>query len=179
MVEMPQGLILSPQLRGLYKASLTLSPPGRAERKTSCKSLPTLGSLGLNLGKVECVGGMLGGLSWAPVSTEQSIQGRAPGLDAQLRPLPPTDPQGQAHCAPCCLRVQTHCCLGGTSWSRAERETLWTSACLAHQPSPHRAGVSHSTGVPACAAGATTPQSLLQRHGLLRMNHAVLLPPLS
>ena len=46
MVDMPQGLILSLQVRGLHKASLTLSPPGRAERNPSCKSLPSLGSPG-------------------------------------------------------------------------------------------------------------------------------------
>ena len=178
MVEMPQGLILSPQVRGLYKSFLTLSPPGRAERNTSWKSLPSLGSPGPESGE----GGVWGTaveplLGPSEHRAEGTRQGSRPGFPAET--APPTDTQGQAHSTPCCLRVQTHCCLGGTSWSRAERETLWTSACLAHHPTPHRAGVSHSPGVPACAAGATTPQSLLQRHGLLRMNHAVLLPPLS
>ena len=91
MAGMAQALILSPQVRGLHKASLTLSPPGRAERKASCKSLPSLGSLGLNLGKAEC-GAELGSLSWAPVSTEQRAQGWAPGLGAQVRLPPPSRP---------------------------------------------------------------------------------------
>lgn len=151
MVQMPQTLLLSPQVRDLYKSSIILSPAGRAEKNPSCKSLPPLGSQGLNLGKAD-FGLGLGSLSLDPVSTEHRVQGRASGLGYQLRPpLPPLpDPQGQAHSAPCCLRVQTHFNWEGHPGAE-QRGTLWTSACLAHHAPPHRGrGFSSPRGSSLC-----------------------------
>ena len=178
MVEMPQGLILSPQVRGLYKASLTLSPPGRAERNTSCKSLPSLGSPG-----PESVESGVWGTAVEHIlgpsahRAEGTRQGSRPGCPAETA-HPQKTHRDRPTAPPAVSESRLTADWEGHPGAEL-RETLWTSACLAHQPSPHRAGVSHSTGVPACAAGATTPQSLLQRHGLLSMNHPVLLPPLS
>lgn len=78
-------------------------PPGRAERNTSCTSLPSLGAL--NWGRPENVG-----------TAEEPLLGssehRAEGTRQGSRPGCPAETphhhhlQGQAHSAPSCLRVQ-------------------------------------------------------------------------
>ena len=84
MVEMPQGLILSPQVRGLYKSFLTLSPPGRAERNTSWKSLPSLGSPGPESGESGVCGTAVEPLLGpSEHRAEGTRQGSRPGCPAE------------------------------------------------------------------------------------------------
>lgn len=98
----------------------------KRERKASCKSLPPLESLRLNVVTAECGVG-LGKLFWAQSRGNR----RAPGLDAQLRSLPPpTDPQAQAHSPLCCLYDQQ-----GDPGAERIRETLGLR-CLTHPPHP-------------------------------------------
>lgn len=101
MVEMPQPLLLSPQMRGL---SLSYPhPPGRAERNPSCTSLPSMGAL--NWGRPENVGAaeehLLGSSEHRAEGTRQGYRPGCPAETPHHHHL-----QGQAHSAPSCLRVQ-------------------------------------------------------------------------
>lgn len=135
---MPQALLLNPQVRGLHKASLILSPPGRAERKPLCKSLPPLGILAWMWGQ-QSVGqgwGSSPGPQWAQRRWHKAgLQDGVPCWGF----TPPQRSKGKSPQHPCHFRVQTPLWLGGTAQSWVERGTLWISTCLTHHH-PHTEG---------------------------------------